>query len=303
MYYMIHPQYIYAMKWTRDFGLTWRMWMTTLLLLVVYLAFLTVLAAIGIQWQFLLLIAAGMAFFQYFFSDKLVLLSTRAKIVEPDEYPDLHRMVEKIAADADLPKPRVAIMQSPVPNAFATGRSPKTAVVAVTDSIMRLLTREELEAVIAHEMAHVKNRDVRTMTIASFVSMLAAIIMNNAIFMSWGDRREGSPWLIAWIVAIIVWVVSSLLLSALSRYREFTADRGSATLTNNPQALISALYKISNRMDAVPAQAKRQVSGANAFFIIPAISRETLFELFMTHPPLEKRVAALEQIALEQRGY
>jgi heat shock protein HtpX len=279
------------------------MWMTMLLLLLVYLVFIAVLSALGISILAIGAITIVFALVQYFFSDRLVLMTTGAKIVEPDEYPDLHQMVEKLATEAGLPKPKVAIMPSPVPNAFATGRSPSHAVVAVTDSIMRILSREELEAVIAHELSHVKYRDVRTMTIASFVAMIAAMIMNNAIFLSWGDRREGNPWLIAWIVAIVVWIASTLLLSALSRYREFAADRGSALITRNPRALMSALQKISNRMDYIPAEKKRQVEGANAFFIIPAISGATIMELFSTHPPLEKRIAALEAVEQELRGF
>jgi heat shock protein HtpX len=247
-------------------------------------------------------IAFVMAFGQYFFSDRLVLWSTGAREVSAEEYPELHRMVEKLSAEAGIPKPRVAVMPSPVPNAFATGRSPSHAVVAATDSIIRLLTRDELEAVIAHELSHVKNRDVLTLTIASFIAMIATIIMQNAWLFSIGDRREGSPWLIAWIVAIVVWIVSTLLIRSLSRYREFAADRGSAYITGRPKALISALYKISGRMDMIPAEKKREVEGANAFFIIPALSGDTLMELFSTHPPLEKRVAALEQVA-EEMGY
>jgi heat shock protein HtpX len=291
------------MKWQRDIGLTWRVWMTMLLLLLVYLIFIAVLSALGISIWGIAAITIVLALVQYFFSDRLVLMSTGARIVAPDEYPELHMMVEKLATEAGLPKPKVAVMPSPVPNAFATGRSPSHAVVAVTDSIMRTLNREELEAVIAHELSHVKYRDVRTMTIASFVAMIAAMIMNNAIFLSWGDRREGNPWLIAWVVAIVVWIASTLLLSALSRYREFAADRGSAMITRNPRALMSALQKISSRMDYIPPEKKRQIEGANAFFIIPALSGATLLELFSTHPPLEKRIAALEQVEQDLRGF
>ena len=279
--------------------------MTMLLLLLVYLVFIAILYAIGIPPVGLIVISAGLVLLQYFFSDRLVLFSTRARVVSEEEYPDLHQMVEKLAAEAGLPKPKVAVMPSPVPNAFATGRDPHHAVVAVTDSIMRVLNRDELEAVLAHEMSHVKNRDMMVLTIASFVSMLAAIIMRSAIFASFGGRRDNgaAAWVIAWIAAIVVWVVATLLISALSRYREFAADRGSGILTQNPRSLISALTKISNRMDSVPPEKKQEVSGANAFYIIPAISRETIFELFMTHPTLEKRVAALEDLERELQGY
>ncbi|PKL61675.1 MAG: zinc metalloprotease HtpX [Methanomicrobiales archaeon HGW-Methanomicrobiales-2] len=289
------------MKWTRDFGLTMRMLLTSFLLLIVYLIFLGVLYALGFPFEFLLLVAAGMAFVQYFFSDKLVLWSTGTRIVEEDEYPELHRMVERLATGAGLPKPKVGVMPSPVPNAFATGRSPSHAVVAVTDSIMRTLTPQELEAVLAHEIAHVKNRDMLTLTMASFLSMLAFLIMRNWLFMSiFGGNRDNNNMgalILVYVVSIVVWIVSTLLTRALSRYREFAADRGSAELTGNPRALISALTKISGRMDYIPAEKKREVEGANAFFIIPALSGNTLMELFSTHPSLEKRVAALEDLA------
>jgi len=302
--YVVGYRKVIIMKvWKRDFGLTLRIWLTLFLLFLVYLVFLAVLSWLGVGLPFLVLLVFGMAFIQYFFSDKLVLWSTRARVIDPEEYPELHRMVEKLATDAGIPKPRVAIMQTPVPNAFATGRSPKHAVVAVTDSIMRLLSPRELEAVLAHELAHVKNRDVLTLTIASFVAMLAALIMNNFLFASLFSRRDDNPWIIAGIVAIIVYFVAQLLIMALSRYREFAADRGSAYLTGRPADLISALEKISGRMDRVPAEQKRVVESANAFFIIPALSGSTLMELFSTHPPLEKRIAALEKVEMEMRGY
>jgi heat shock protein HtpX len=291
------------MKWKRDWGLTMRIWLTMFLLFLVYLVFIAVLAYLGLGLPFLIGIVFVMAFVQYFFSDRLVLWSTRARIVDPDEYPELHRMVERLAGEAGIPKPRVAVMQSPVPNAFATGRSPSHAVVAVTDSILRLLSPRELEAVLAHELSHVKNRDVLTLTLASFLAMLAALIMNNFIFAAMFSRQRDSPWIIAGIVAIIVYFVSQLLILALSRYREFAADRGSAYITRSPRDLITALQKISNKMDYIPPQAKQQVETANAFFIIPALSGRTLMELFSTHPPLEKRIANLEKVELELRGY
>ena len=201
-----------------------------------------------------------MGLVQYFFSDKLVLWSTGARVIEEDEYPELHRMVEKLCKEADLPKPKIAIMQSPVPNAFATGRSPNHAVVACTDSIMRLLTRDELEAVLAHELAHVKNRDILTMTLASFIAMIASMIMQSFFFSALfgGNNREGDlvGMIVIWIVSIIVYIVSTLLILALSRYREFAADRGSAQITRNPRALISALNKISGRIEVLPDQVK-----------------------------------------------
>jgi len=293
------------MEWKRDWSLTGRVWLTMFLLFILYLVFMTILLAFGAGYGLIILLAVGMGLVQYFFSDKLVLWSTGARIIEEDEYPELHRTVEKLCKEADLPLPKIAIMQSPVPNAFATGRSPKHAVVACTDSIMRLLNREELEAVLAHELSHVKNRDILTMTMASFIAMIASMIMQSFFFSALfgGRNREGGSWIVVWIVSIIVYAVSTLLILALSRYREFAADRGSALITRNPRALISALNKISGRMEVVPAEAKAKVEGANAFFIIPALSGNTFMELLSTHPPLEKRIANLEKVEAELRGY
>jgi heat shock protein HtpX len=293
------------MEWKRDWGLTGRIVLTGFLLLILYLVFMTILLAFGAGLWLIVLLAVGMGLVQYFFSDKLVLWSTGARILDKDEYPELHQTVEKLCKEADLPLPKIAIMQSPVPNAFATGRSPKHAVVACTDSIMRLLNKEELEAVLAHELAHVKNRDILTMTMASFIAMIASMIMQSFFFSAvlGGRNREGGGTIIIWIVSIIVYAVSTLLILALSRYREFAADRGSALITKKPKALMSALSKISGRMDAVPPEAKARVEAANAFFIIPALSGRSFMELLSTHPPLEKRIANLEKIEAEMHGY
>lgn len=293
------------MEWKRDWNLTGRVWLTMFLIFILYLVFMTVLVAFGVGYWFIVLFAVGMGLIQYFFSDKLVLWSTGARVIADDEYPELHRMVADLCKKADLPLPKIAIMQSPVPNAFATGRNPKNAVVACTDSIMRLLTRDELEAVLAHELAHVKNRDILTMTMASFIAMIASMIMQSFFFSAlFGGRdREGGSWIVVWIVSIIIYAISTLLILALSRYREFAADRGSALITENPRALISALNKISGRMEVVPADAKARVEGANAFFIIPALSGSAIMELLSTHPPLEKRIMNLEKVEAELRGY
>ena len=295
------------MEWKRDWGLTARVWLTGLLLLLLYLVFMTVLFAFGVGVWVIVLLAVGMGLFQYFFSDKMVLWTTGARVIEEDEYPDLHTMVQNLCQEAGLPMPKIAIMQSPVPNAFATGRSPKHAVVACTDSIMRLLNRDELEAVLAHELSHVKNRDILTMTLASFIAMIASMIMQSFFFSALfgGNSRDngGASWIVIWIVSIIVYAISTLLILALSRYREFAADRGSALITRNPRALISALNKISGRIEVVPPDAKAKIEGANAFFIIPALSGNTIMELFSTHPPLEKRIANLEKVESELRGY
>jgi heat shock protein HtpX len=295
------------MEWKRDWGLTARVIFTGFLLLILYLVFMTILLVLfpSASIWLLVILAVGMGLVQYFFSDRMVLWSTGARVIAEDEYPELHRMVEKLCHEADLPMPKLAIMQSPVPNAFATGRSPSHAVVACTDSIMRLLNRDELEAVLAHELSHVKNRDILTMTMASFIAMIASMIMQSFFFSAifGGRNRDGGSWIIIWIVSIIVYAISTLLILALSRYREFAADRGSALITRNPRALISALNKISGRIEAVPAEAKAKVEGANAFFIIPALSGNTIMEFLSTHPPLEKRIANLENIEAELRGY
>jgi heat shock protein HtpX len=297
------------MEWKRDWSLTARVWFTGLLLILLYLVFMTILVVLfpSISMIFLVILAVGMGLVQYFFSDRMVLWSTGSRIVEDDEYPELHRMVEKLCQEADLPKPKIAIMQSPMPNAFATGRNPNHAVVACTDSIMRLLSRDELEAVLAHELAHVKNRDILTMTLASFIAMISSMIMQSFFFSALfgGNNREGNILgvVIVWVVSIIVYIVSTLLIMALSRYREFAADRGSAQITRNPRALISALSKISGRIDALPDQVKEPVANANAFFIIPASTKSLIRELTSTHPPLEKRIANLEKVEAEIRGY
>jgi heat shock protein HtpX len=297
---------VLIMIWKRDWGLTGRVWLTGFLLLILYLVFMTILLAFGAGFWLIVLLAVGMGLVQYFFSDKLVLWSTGARVLETDEYPELHQMVARLCKEADLPLPKIAIMQSPVPNAFATGRSPKHAVVACTDSILRLLNKDELEAVLAHELSHVKNRDILTMTMASFIAMIASMIMQSFFFSAlFGgrNRESGGGTIVIWIVSIIVYAVSTLLILALSRYREFAADRGSAYITRNPRALMSALNKISGRMEVVPVEAKAKIESANAFFIIPALSGNTLMELFSTHPPLEKRLANLEMVEAEIRGY
>jgi heat shock protein HtpX len=297
------------MEWKRDWGLTARVWMTGLLLLLVYLVFMTILIVVfpSASIWFFVIFAVGMGLVQYFFSDRMVLWSTGARVIEDDEYPELHRMVEKLCKEAELPKPKIAIMQSPVPNAFATGRNPSHAVVACTDSIMRLLTRDELEAVLAHELAHVKNRDILTMTMASFIAMIASMIMQSfffsALFGGNGREGNGASWIVIWIVSLIVYAISTLLILALSRYREFAADRGSAQITRNPRALISALNKINGRIDVLPPEVKEPVAGANAFFIIPASTGTFLREILSTHPPLDKRIANLEKVEAELRGY
>ncbi len=289
-------------KWQQDRGLQFRMIFTMFLLALVYLTFLAFLAYQGAGMMTMLIFAGGFMLLQYFYSDRLVLMTTGAKIVSESEEPELHQMITRLCAIADLPKPRVAVVDSPMPNAFATGRNPNNAVVAVTTGIRRQLNRSELEAVLAHELSHVKNRDVMVMTIASFLSTVAFFFVRYALIFGGGGsgRREGGGGIIiAWLASIIVWIVSSLLIRALSRYREFAADRGSAVITGQPSNLASALMKISGVMTRIPDDDLRKVEGMNAFFIIPAISKSSIMNLFSTHPSVEKRIAALEKIEQE----
>jgi heat shock protein HtpX len=290
----------------RDAGLTLRMFLTTGLLGLVYVTFAVLLFSfLNVGLVPLVLIVAGLAFFQYFTSDKLALLASGAKVVERDQAPDLHAMVERLCAMADLPKPRVAIIESDVPNAFATGRSPKHAAVAVTTGLMRRLEPQEIEGVLAHELSHVKNRDVRTMTFASFFAMLAAMIARFAFYgglFAGGDRRDnnGPPiWLILLVVGWLTYIISWVLIQMISRYREYAADRGSAIITGAPEHLMSALQKIASQMSLIPQRDLREVQGMNAFFIVPTDWKKRGAELFMSHPPLEKRLAALAEIQRE----
>jgi len=255
----------------------------------------------------MLIIVFGMAFFQYYTSDKLALRAAGAKVVTREEAPALHDMVERLCAMADLPKPRIAIMDTPVPNAFATGRSPKHAAVCVTTGLWERLEPKEVEAVLAHELSHIANRDVLVMTVASFFAMLAGLLTRFGLYAGMlgggGGRRDnnnGPPvWLIVLAVSIAVYVISYILIRTLSRYREYAADRGSALITGAPEYLMSALQKISSQMTLIPNRDLRQVEGMNAFFIVPAKVKSAAAELFMDHPPLEKRIAALAEIARE----
>jgi heat shock protein HtpX len=252
----------------------------------------------------MLLIVVGLAFFQYFTSDKIALAASGAKVVTPEQAPELHAMVERLCAMADLPKPRVAVIPTDVPNAFATGRSPKHAAVAVTEGLWRRLEPQEIEGVLAHELSHVANRDVLVMTLASFFAMLAALLTRVGLYggmFSGGRNRDGGApaWLIIFLVSIATYIISFVLIRTISRYREYAADRGAALITGAPEQLMSALQKIASDIVRIPQRDLREVEGMNAFFIIPTSVKSSVGELFATHPPLEKRLARLAEIAQE----
>jgi heat shock protein HtpX len=290
----------------RDAGLSLRIVLTTTLLGLLYVVFAVVLfQVLNVGLVPMLVIVVALAFFQYYTSDKLALKAAGAKVVERDEAPELHDMIERLCAMADLPKPRVAIIDTDVPNAFATGRSPKHAAVAVTRGLWQRLEPQEIEGVLAHELSHVANRDVLIMTVASFFAMLAGLLTRFGLYSGMfggGRSRDNNSvpvWLIVLLVSVVTYFLSQILILAISRYREFAADRGSALITGAPEHLMSALQKISSDMFRIPQRDLREVEGMNAFFIIPANVKGSIGSLFMTHPPLEKRLAALAEIARE----
>ncbi len=293
----------------RDAGLTLRMLFTSSLLGLLYVGFaLALFYVLNAGLVLMIVIVGGMALVQYFTSDKLALRAAGAKVVERDEAPELHDMIERLAAMADLPKPRVAMIESEVPNAFATGRNPKHSAVAVTTGLWNRLEPQEIEGVLAHELSHIANRDVLVMTVASFFAMLAGLLtrfgLYSGMFGGFGGNRDNNNssvpvWLIVVVVSIVTYFLSQILILAISRYREFAADRGSALITGAPEHLMSALQKIASQITMIPQQDLRQVETMNAFFIIPTNWRKRTAEIFMTHPPLEKRLAALAEVARE----
>jgi len=276
------------------------MLLTMFLLGVLYLGFLAVLLTMHVSQMVIILFMGGFMFLQYFFSDKMILRSMGAKIVTENEEPELHQIVSRLCANADLPMPKIAVVKTSMPNAFATGRNQKNAVVAVTTGIMERLDNNELEAVLAHELTHVKNRDMMVMTIATFLSSMAQILVQWLPFFGGGsrDRDSGSNFIVLFLVSLVVWIVSFILIRTLSRYREFAADRGAAIMTGQPSHLVSALKKISGFR--VPTEDLRKVEGpVSALFITPAISGSSFMRLFSTHPTLEARIAALQKIEME----
>jgi heat shock protein HtpX len=283
---------------------------TSGLLGLLYVGFAVVLfSVLKVGLAPMLVIVVGIAFFQYYTSDKLALAASGAKVVSAEEAPELHAMVERLCAMADLPKPRIAVVDSDVPNAFATGRNPKHAAVAVTQGLWRRLDPQEIESVLAHELSHIANRDVLVMTIASFFAMLAAMLTRFGLYAGMfggfgGGNRDNNNnqvpvWLIVFLVSVVVYAISFILIRTISRYREYAADRGSAIITGAPENLMSALQKISSGITQIPQRDLREVQGMNAFFIIPTNWKSNMAEWMMDHPPLEKRLAALSEIARE----
>src|SRR5947199_5772616 len=293
----------------RDRGLSLRMLRTTSLLGLLYVVFAVVLfSVLKVGLAPMLVIIFALAFFQYYTSDKIALAAAGAKVVERDQAPELHAMIERLCAMADLPKPKVAIIDTDVPKAFAPGRNPTHAAVAVTRGLWERLGPQEVEGVLAHELSHVANRDVLIMTVASFFAMLAGVLtrfgLYAGMFGGYGGRDSNNNnsvpvWLIVLLVSVVTYFLSQLLILAISRYREFAADRGSALLTGAPEHLMSALQKIASDMLRIPQQDLREVETMNAFFIIPTNIKQRAGTLFMTHPPLDQRPERLGAIARE----
>jgi heat shock protein HtpX len=285
-------------RWKADFGLNARMVLSFVILGILYIIFLSILHYLGVGYIPLAIIASVMILAQWYFSDKIVLWSSGATIVSKEQYPRLHEIVERLSADNGMPKPKVAIVNSTVPNAFATGKSPKSSLVAVTSGILDLLDDDELEAVIGHELSHVRSRDVLVLTLASVFSMVAWYLVQFGFFggLQGRGRNSSGGTAIVILVALITWVVSFLIIRAISRYREYSADRSGAIMTGKPDKLASALLKISGKMGNIPTKELENVQKLNAFFIIPALSGSSIANLFSTHPPVEKRVQKLREM-------
>ena len=296
-----------------DHGLTVRMFTTGLMLVILYGAVIGLLIAFGISYALVLVIAAIILFVQYWFSDKIALFGMGGHIVTPEQAPQLHGVIDRLCALADMKKPRVAIADTDVPNAFATGRSPNNAVVCATSGLMRRLDESELEAVIAHELSHVAHRDVAVMTIASFLGVVAGLITRilfwSGMMGGFGGGRGNNNGqdnaalveLAVLVVSVVVYAISFLLTRALSRYRELAADRSGALLTGQPSALASALVKVTGEMSRIPTRDLRASEAFNAFYFTPALATKgvSLSTLFSTHPSLDRRLAQLASIEAE----
>jgi heat shock protein HtpX len=290
-----------------DRGLVARMTGTMFLIGLLYVAFIAVLIGVGAPIGFVIVIAGGLLFVQYFFSDKLALYGMGGRIVTPEEAPELHGIVDRLCALADMPKPRVAIADVDMPNAFATGRNPKNAVVCCTTGILRRLNAEELEGVLSHELSHVAHRDVAVMTFASFLGVAAGMLTRMGLYaglFGGGNRNRdnngAAAFLIIMLVSVVVYFLSFILTRTLSRYRELSADRSGAILTGRPSALATALQKVTGDMSRIPTRDLRAAEAFNAFFFTPALANGfSISSLFATHPPLEKRLAQLAKISAE----
>jgi heat shock protein HtpX len=295
-----------------DVGLTIRMFLALFLLAVVYLAFIGVLLLVHVQIALIVVVVAVLLIAQYFYSDRLVLSSLHAHRVLAEDQPELFDIVGRLCQITGMPMPAVAVIPSQVPNALATGRNPKHAVVAVTTGLLNQLNPKELEAVLAHELSHVIHKDVKVMAMASFFATVAALIVQQGMwfgmFGGFGglggglgrgrSRDEGEGMILIILVAAVVWAISFVLIRTLSRYREYAADRGSAVITQEPAQLASALQKISGSMSRIPSRDLRQVQAANALMIFPALhaGKGSLAEVFSTHPSLEHRLARLRDL-------
>ncbi|HEX3910714.1 MAG TPA: zinc metalloprotease HtpX [Solirubrobacteraceae bacterium] len=289
----------------KDTGLQARMLLTLFLLGLLYVVFVGVLFAAGAAAGLIVVVAVVLLLVQLFGSDKLAMAAMGLKEVSPEEEPELHGIIDRLCVQADLPKPRVCVMETSMPNALAMGRSQKSATVCATRGILEMLSPAELEGVMAHELTHVINRDVMVMTLASFFATLASMIAQFALFFGggYGSDEEGErDIMLVILVSVVVYAVSFVLLRTLSRYREFAADRGSAVLTGRPSALASALIKISGTIERTPSQDLRRVESSSAFFIIPPRAKKSLMNLFADHPPLEQRLAALERLESQLQG-
>jgi heat shock protein HtpX len=276
--------------------------MTIVMLLLggLYVTVAAGLIAYGVSAVAVLVFAAVAGLGQWFFSDKLAMAAMRAHVVTPEQAPELHGMIDRLCALADMPKPRVAIADTDVPNAFATGRSPEHSVVCVTTGILRRLNSEELEGVLAHELSHVAHRDVAVMTVAGFLGVLAGLVMRWGLYFGGGRRDSNAvPFLVIWLASIAVYLISFLLTRVLSRYRELCADRSGAYLTGKPSALASALTRISGDMARIPSRDLREAQAFNAFFFAPALNGQSVTALFATHPPLEVRLEQLARISAD----
>lgn len=284
--------------WNRDPGLTVRIILSFIILGLLYVVFLSILHYLGVGYIPLAIIAGAMILAQWYFSDKIVLWTSGAKIVSKEQYPRLHNIVENLASKIGIPRPRVAVVNSTVPNAFATGKSPKSSLVAVTSGILDLLDDGELEAVIGHELTHVRNRDVLVLTLASVFSTVAWYLAQFGFYGGYQGRSRdgGSATVVVILVAIVTWIVSFLIIRAISRYREYSADRGGAMMTGKPDKLADALLKISGKLNRISPGELQKVQKMNAFFIVPALTGSSIANLFATHPPVEKRVQKLREM-------